>query len=417
MRKSVDLSVQCDDEDWCDAAWAWVLCQVPVDCIPFELHVALLRSASVLMCYCGVEGNVIVESDSKDAAGKASKWNGGKLLKRFCELVVPYLQALPVCGGDVTLQTSLCRDLRVLEGVFELCAIPHNSVRQAVEQFLGRAFGVQGMGVGLQQASSRDAYAIARGCASCFRRVVDAGVGGRLFPCLQHVFLQAGQVLPSVLHSIDEHERKLVAELAWSVCESFLRARAHFRSQEFMGAFPGALFDVTAARFFAFLKALWPEIQSCGVGVGIERKSVAATHAEWLPSLGKWGGINSQIVRRHWCECVSDVLRVVNKGQQGRLTKAELGVFEKLLARRDLWSDDQVLVLTREIPQLQVGNLGAASLADLPSRGSKSPTMHVDSADQVRLSVCKSEGGVERTMMLIISRTHPQAVRKRRLGM
>ena len=122
-----------------------------------------------------------------------------------------------------------------------------------------------------------------------------------------------------------------------------MRCRSQFRSEDFMKRFADATFDATAARFFAFLRVVWGFAAAIGNGRG---ETVVSSHAEWLPAMGKWGGISSRTVRRHWCDCICDVLRGVREAG-GVLNGVEVGIFKKLLDRRELWTDQQVWVPIR----------------------------------------------------------------------
>ena len=68
-------------------------------------------------------------------------------------------------------------------------------------------------------------------------------------------------------------------------------------------------------------------------------------HAEWLPAMAKWGGVANPAVRRHWCTCVAALLDSIQT-HAGQLTIREMRIFESLLARRDLWTDDQVCAIS-----------------------------------------------------------------------
>jgi hypothetical protein len=313
-------------------------------------------------------------------------------LKRAQDLLAPYLEKLAASGVDSNLPTELLREGRVLEALFEVCVLPSNKSRDCMQAFLARGFGNSvGVGYALHDAVSRDVYAVARGCTRALRRFVHVGVTGELFASLQHVFLYAGQILPLILARVDAATREELCALAWRVSEGFVRSRSHYRSDEFMHAVPTSVFDATAARFFAFFRAVWPALQhhpvmSPGQNNGQNSgqiTTVAMTHVEWLPALGRWGGISSLTVRRHWCECIAEVLRVINSmhvhaphahrdknsgSNNLALTKSELAVFDKLLARKDLWTDEQLLMLGRELGQVRLGNLGASVLGNLPSR-------------------------------------------------
>jgi hypothetical protein len=364
------------------SVWEWALKEVGVSQLTREMHGAALLAAGALLCYAhNVQPN---EASSSCAPTPPSTSDGSQEpLRHMQALLLPYLDRLALSAVDVALPTNLVQDRQFSEALFELCVLPQNTSRDSVQQFLARAFGNSvGVGYALHDATSRDVYAVARGCARALRRISSVGVTGHLFNSLQHVFLYAGQILPLIFSRVDEPTKVDICGLVWRVSEAFIRARSYYRSEDFMRDVPSSVFDATAARFFAFFRSVWPSLQHSVITAGQNstgqnlNSTVASSHAEWLPALGRWGGISSVTVRRHWCDCITLVLRDVNgtKASSSRLdearglTKSELAVFEKLLARKDLWTDDQMLALGRELGQVRVGNLGALPLANLPMR-------------------------------------------------
>ena len=93
----------------------------------------------------------------------------------------------------------------------------------------------------------------------------------------------------------------------------------------------------------------------------------------------QWGGIASLVVRRHWCACMVAILATIRQCRH-TLTQKEKTVMDKLVARRDLWTDDQYLALCSQLRPLGSesvkGNVGLGMLADLPSMSSARRGVH-----------------------------------------
>ena len=392
-----------DSDMWLESMWAWLLLRAGTDTIPPQVHVALLKAACSLLVWPVDEG---VRS-SKDASVG--------ILHRFTTLMVGYLQSLARMGGVVSWLVSGACKAQVEELLFALALIRHPDARAAIRQLSFAAMGLHGDnedGKGVVRAlhalACRSPAALAAGIHAALGQARRMGLDGVAFPLLHNLFLFVGQLVPLLIDRrlliardqagacADKQEELLLA--LWDLMQDFIKCRTQLRKPHVMKRHGDSALDATACTFFNCFQELWPHFapmvltQDPGCGDSFDlhlRESIACAHGRWLPLFAKWGGIASLTVRRHWSSCMVTILATLTRLQQ-TLDSKEKVIMDKLVERRDLWTDGQYLALCSALRPLGAekvkGNLGLHALANLPdSRTTSSSRVLGDARD--------SEGG------------------------
>ena len=395
-----------DSAMWLESVWSWLLEHAGAENIPEQVHVALLQAVRLLLIW---PIQTVSRGDERSS----------HVLRRFTTLVVPYLQSL---AATQHLPASLGRMADAQQVFFELALVQHKEAKAALREFAYRALGLDkelstghGFVPALQAVACRNPAAMASSMRHAFEHVKQMGLDTAAFSTLHQLFLLMGQIIPFILVPLFPETRQALLQDAWELTQAFIDCRARLRTDSAIQRHGGVALDSTSSSFFTCFGTLWPNFSQLIAGFADAgapsddedfddrpEQSLASAHASWLPAFAKvslpclrmrsvllpalqvalqcraltctwicaqWGGIASVVVRRHWCSCMVSILSTLR--QHGlSLTSKEKTIMDKLVARRDLWTDDQYLALCTQMrplgSQAVRGNVGMGFLDDLP---------------------------------------------------
>eukprot|EP00960_Hanusia_phi_P044758 756805-Hanusia_phi.AAC.3 len=389
-----------DSPEWLGSMWEWLLLKAGVTSIPPELHASILRTASTILPWLDVNRRL-----DGGMAGAASLPVRDAILVRFAQLFLQYAQQLPQHPA-VLEQVNQQED--VMLSCFALSVIANVNVRDAVVRLLLACF-VPWTHTQPQEGPSRAMTSAVRShpdlfaCGFCglLEEVEQVGLDGVFFPLLEHLFRVGGDVVSEMICMTSEDRRKRVLLLLWRLLKSFMNSRSRlffiacdaspdiplcrFRGERFQSSSQYVYFDRVTESFFFLFNSSWRFLKDFAPEDEGDRESdeefdprssrtLLSAHEEWLGVLAKWGGVANLQIRQAWCTCLLHVLQTLRQDRQ-ELDADEKELFRKLVQRRNLWTDEQILLLCRELVPLGVpglGNLGQSSLHALPSTSGSS---------------------------------------------